>query len=265
MTARLPDDFDERPDHAATRPGRVRRYTLIGLSAGLLGGAAVGLAATSPLSSQAAELPQLVAAPDPTDPADPADPADPEPGTDEALPASPAEHLREVLQPLVDDGTLTTEQLDAVVATLQGARPAFPRPGGHRGPGLGGPGRPGGEGRAHVLLDREELAAVLGLDADALGEQLRDGSSLAEIAERQGVDVEVVIDLLVADAEARIADRIDDGTLSEEQGADRAAELRERVTELVNRAPGEPPVRPADDVPAGDVPAEDAPATTVVG
>lgn len=235
MTARLPDQLDVQPERAATRPSRVRRYTLIGLSAGLLGGAAVGLTATSPLASQAAELPQLVVAPDPTD-----DVA-PDPRDDDA-PARRGDRLREVLQPLVDDGTLTAEQVEAVVATLQDAGPLGRL--GHRGPD--------GDRRPHRLLDREELAAVLGIDVDALSDQLRDGMSLAAIAEQQGVAVDVVIDLLVADAEARLADRVADGTLTEEQAADRAAEIRERVTELVNRVPGERPERPehaADEAP----------------
>lgn len=211
MTTRLPGDdetFPLRPETAATRPSRVRRYTLIGLSAGLLGGAAVGLAGTLPLVSEAAGLPQLTVAPDSTVPT----------GTE---PPAPASWLRDALQPLVDDGTLTSAQLEAVVGALDEARPAGPF---GRGRGLG-----------HAFVDREELAAVLGLDADTLEQELRDGNSLADLAEQQGVDVETIVDLLVADAEARLADRVADGTLTEEQAAERAAEVRERVTQLVNR------------------------------
>lgn len=232
MTTRLPeDDATFAPPTpgtavtgtAATRPSRVRRYTLIGLSAGLLGGAAVGLAGTLPLESHAAGLPQLTAAPEPT----PTVPNEPTAAPD--VPA-PGTWLRDTLQPLVDDGTLTNEQLEAVVGALDAARPAGPFGRGDRGPGEFG------RGRAHVFLDREELAAVLGIDLDTLAEELRSGTSLAEVAEQHGVDVETVIDVLVADAEARIADRVADGTLTDEEAAERLAEVRQRVTEMVNRS-----------------------------
>lgn len=231
MTSRLPDptgpafEFDEPTGPAAQRPSRRRRYTLIGLSAGLLGGAAVGFAATSPLSSQAAGLPTLSVAPDTSVASD----DDTGAGAATAAPEATGrgEWVRELLQPLVADGTLTSEQLDAVVATLEDAGPTMP---GHAGRGERG----AGHGARHLRLDREELAAVLGIDTDTLADQLRAGTSLAEIANEHGVDVDTVIDLLVADVEARLDARVTDGTLTEEQAAERAAEVRERVTALVN-------------------------------
>lgn len=183
---------------AAARASRTRRFTVIGLTAGLLGGGAVGLAATLPSASQAAgDHPVPAVA-----------------GTEELAHGEPGEWLRGALQPLVDDGTLTAEQLDAVVAALDAARPSAPMLG-H------GPGHVRRGAHPHLRGDREELAALLGIDVDTLASELRSGTSLATLAEQHGVDVEAVIDLLVGDAEARLADR--------------AENIRERVTEMVTR------------------------------
>lgn len=204
MTSRLPEPSElpppawppSAPVARAAAPSRTRRYTIIGLTAGLLGGGAIGLAATLPSASQAANEPLVVAVDEP----------------ESIAHGEPGEWLRTALQALVDDGTLTPEQLDAVVTALAEARPVGSMHG-H------GPGHMGRGDRPHLLAEREELAALLGIDVDTLAEELRAGTSLATLAEDHGVDVEAVIDLLVADAEARLADR--------------AENIRERVTEMV--------------------------------
>jgi hypothetical protein len=71
--------------------------------------------------------------------------------------------------------------------------------GGH-GPGGGGPGGFGHHRGAHL----ETAAEVLGLEPDALAEELRSGQTLAEIAAEQDVAVDTLIDALVDDARARI-------------------------------------------------------------
>jgi polyhydroxyalkanoate synthesis regulator phasin len=226
----------------ALRPSRARRYTLIGLSAGLIGGAAVGLAGTLPGLTQAAgPSPQLVAAPD--DPSDDSSDDTSDEGSETITVLvddehEPGEWIRAALQPLVDDGTLSADELERVVSELLEARPAFPRMGHH------GPGEFGRGGHPHVMLDREELAAVLGIDLDELATELRAGKSLATIAGEHGVDVQVVIDMLVADAEARLDDAVANGRLTDDEAADRAATIRERVTELVNREFALPPMPP---------------------
>ena len=157
-----------------------RRGLTIGLAGGLLAGTAAGLVFGVPgLSSAASDVAStpaaLVQQTDETDPAVPADdPADapdaPEMGT----------RLRETLQPLVDDGTITAEQADAVTAQLVENRPERGEgegrgPGGHRsGPGMFARG-----------VGSEALTDLLGIDAQELRTQLRDGATLAEIARRR--------------------------------------------------------------------------------
>ena len=67
----------------------------------------------------------------------------------------------------------------------------------------------------------DAAAAALGMELDALIEALRSGQTIAEIATAQGVDVNTVIDAMVADVLERNPD------------ADEA-QVRERITQFVN-------------------------------
>lgn len=133
-----------------------------------------------------------------------------------------SERLTEVLQPLVDDGTLTAAQMEAVIAALDAAGPM----------GGGGPGH--GHGRGGFGL--EAAATALGMTTDELRTALQDGSTIAEVATAQGVDVQTVIDALVAEATTRLAEKVADGELTQAEADERIAELTTRITEQVNSA-----------------------------
>jgi hypothetical protein len=104
-----------------------------------------------------------------------------------------------------------------------------------------GPNRPpaeAGPGRGHgPKLDA--AAEALNLSVEDLREQLRDGRTLAQVAQEQNVDVQTVIDAMVADATARIDQKVQEGELSAEEANERKAELEERITRLVNEGPRE--------------------------
>lgn len=134
--------------------------------------------------------------------------------------------LAEALQPLLDDGTLTQAQVDAVVDTL---REAMPR-GGH------GPGMRGGPG-----LDA--AAETLGLSVEDLRTALSEGQSLADVAAANGVDVQSVVDALVAEAQAHMAEKVAEGDLTQEEADERLATVTERITAMVN---GERPEGPPE-------------------
>ena len=104
--------------------------------------------------------------------------------------------------------------------------------------GPGGPGGPGGHRGFHPRLDA--AADAIGITEDELRAALRDGSSIAEVAEANDVDVQTVIDALVADATAHIDEEVAEGDLTEDEAAERKADLEERITALVN---GERPDR----------------------
>jgi hypothetical protein len=81
----------------------------------------------------------------------------------------------------------------------------------------------------------DAVAEALGITEDELREAVQGGATIAEVAEANGVEVQTVIDALVADATAHLDEEVAEGDLTEEQATERKAELEERITAMVNR------------------------------
>ncbi len=204
-----------------------RRGVAIGLAGGLLAGTAAGLVFGVPgLTSAASDSTPaaVVQQTDETDPSTPAPDDAPEMGA----------KLRETLQALVDDGTITAEQADAVTAHLVENRPERGEggfgggPGGHR----GGPG--GMFGRGGPGMGSEALTGLLGLTAEEIHTQLHDGTTLAEIATAQGVEVQAVVDALVAELDTRLDEAVTNGRIDQAEADEKLAEATEKITDMVN-------------------------------
>lgn len=204
---------------------RFRRATAIGLTAGLLGGGAIGLLVAVPSLTSAAS--DTVTLQDSGDTGSDTITDDATDDTDTARPGAGA-RIREHLQSLVDDGTITAEQADAVAAHLAEGMPGRGGDGG----GMGGRGH-GGRG-----FDGTVVADALGITVDELATAVRSGQSIADVAAAEGVDVQVVIDALVTEAEARIAQGVTDGRFTQEEADAKLADLTARITERVNQAGG---------------------------
>ncbi|HUF98777.1 MAG TPA: hypothetical protein VMM60_11675 [Ilumatobacter sp.] len=213
-----PSQHTTEPTAAADAPasGRQRRFAVLGVTAGLLGGAAIGLLAASPSFSSAAGVSNAVSA-------TVIDDTTTDETTDLAERPDPSVRLRESLQTLVDDGTITAAQADAVATHLGTLRGEM---GGHAGGHAGG--HRGG-------VDGDVIAEALGLEAADVRTALADGSTIAELAEASGVDVQVVIEALVAAANERIDLAVTDGKVTEEEAATKRADVTTRITELVDR------------------------------
>jgi hypothetical protein len=172
-----------------------KRLVAAGVGAGLLLGGASGLALTLPTGAFAQD--------------------------DTTTTEAPAEGMRGgpmsgFLDELVANGTIT-QAAEARRGERAGER-GMRGPGGQmgmRGPGgergMRGPGGPGGPGAS-----LETAAETIGISVEDLRTQLRDGQSLAAIAEANGVSTETLVDALTEDA-------------------------RSRITEMVQRVPGEKP------------------------
>jgi hypothetical protein len=85
----------------------------------------------------------------------------------------------------------------------------------------------------------EEIAAAIGIEEDALRAELDNGQSIADVAEANGVDPSVIVDLLVDQAEERIATKVEDGRITEEEAAEKLADVEERAEDRVERVRGE--------------------------
>jgi len=96
-------------------------------------------------------------------------------------------------------------------------------------PGPGGP-----EGRGPGL---EAAAEAIGIDVDALMTELQGGTTLAEVAAANGVSVDDVVAAMVADGEEHLVAAVEEGRLSQEEADEIAAELPERIAEMVENGP----------------------------
>ena len=86
---------------------------------------------------------------------------------------------------------------------------------------------------------QEVVATVLGLTATELRTQLDAGKTLAQVATAQGVAVQRVIDAIVAEKQAYLAQEVASGELTQAQADAKSANITTKVTEMVNT------VRPA--------------------
>jgi hypothetical protein len=177
-----------------------KKLVSISLGAGLVVGSAAGLIAVPAISGAQSTSSTTAAA---TAPADRPD---------------PSVRLNETLKPLVDAGTITQAQADAVIAALKADMPE------HGERGKGGKGGPG--------LD--VAAQALGMTTDELHTALDGGQTLAQVASDKGVNVQIVVDALVASATNHINEEVTSGEITQAEADQKLADLSQRVTDRVN-------------------------------
>jgi len=202
-----------------------------GLGAGLLGGSAAGLVLTgaSVSGAQEATTTQSESGADSSTS-----------GSTETTRPDPTEHLAEALAPLVADGTITQDQADAVTAALAEAMP----PQGAGGPGMGHGGGPAGS---------EAAATALGITIEELRAAIEQGQTIAQVAAASGIDVQTVIDAMVAEHAARLDESVAAGELTQEEADQKLSDATTRITDEVNNGrpqPGTPPADAPTDAPA---------------
>jgi len=204
-----------------------KKLTTVAVAASMLGGVAIGSFAAPPMAALAADSSTTAAA--------------------NATARTPGQWITDTLKGLVDKGTITQAQSDAIASSLQSAEPK----------GGGGPG-----GR-HGMMDLSTAATTLGVSESDLRTALQT-KSLADVAKEKGVDVQKLIDALVAAEKAEIEKQVTAGTTTRAQADQREEDLTRRVTDAVSsvrgpRGGGAPPAGAPDG--DGDGPAG-APATT---
>ena len=134
----------------------------------------------------------------------------------------------------VADGTITEEEAAEIIERIEsGEGRLFPPFGG------GQQGRHHGKFQRLVGLVVENSAEVLGMEVDALKEELHAGNSLADVATAQGVEVEQFKADLLAAIEADLDEKVADGAITQEQADRILAKITESIDRIVEKVPGE--------------------------
>ena len=194
----------------------------IGL-AGLTAGAGAGLVLTGGSGGAAAQS-SPTTNPDTTAPAGGSNGSNGSSGTEQPAGKDRTAGLQAILAPLVQNGTITQAQADAVIAAIEAARPAD---GPHGGFGRG----PGGPGKGFGL---DEAAAALGMTPDQLRTALAGGQSLADLAKDKGVDLAKVTDALVAAYTKHEQGEVTAGSETQAEADKEIAAFKTKVDEIVN-------------------------------
>lgn len=126
-------------------------------------------------------------------------------------------------------GGVATAQSSSSSGTTSSQSSSAPAPPDGHGP-RGGP--HGGR------LDPAVAADAIGISQADLKTALDSGQSLADVATAHGVDPQKVIDALVADAKAHIADDVASGRITQAEADQHSADLVQRITDHVNHAGG---------------------------
>jgi hypothetical protein len=213
-----------------------KKVTAIGLSAGLLAGLGAGLLLEQSGNAGATSVVNAAVAAN-TGATETTIAAGSTSGGSIGTDADRTARLQEVLQPLVDDGVITQEQADKVIAALEAAGPM----GGHDGAGAGMPGggMPGdgdgdggrGAGMSGAL---DSVAALLGITTDELTTELQSGKTLATIATEHGATAQDVIDVLVQEVKDHFTAEVASGEHTQEDADARIADATQRITDFVN-------------------------------
>ncbi|MGZ4804834.1 MAG: hypothetical protein ACXV5U_00495 [Ilumatobacteraceae bacterium] len=210
-----------------------KRLAGTGLAIGLVAGAGAGfvleMAGSAGASSGAAVVMRAAAANATTDTTAPSGTTAPTdttvPGTP-AAPTTPARpdqtaQLQKVLQPLIDDGTITQAQADKVIAAIVAARPSGPMGGRQILKGVGG-----------FALDT--VAKTLGITTDEVRTALKNGQSLADLAVSKGKTAQDVIDAIVTEATTKINAEVTAKHLDQATADKIIANLKTLATDYVN-------------------------------
>lgn len=138
--------------------------------------------------------------------------------TDESADGAPQNavtRIAERLQPLVDDGTITADQAQAVAEALaDGVRPGGRK--GRHGPNFGA------------------ITEFLGMERDEFREALQEYETLAELAADNGSSGSELIDFLVGRVEERLDQAVADGKFEQAEADEKLAAATEKITEMVN-------------------------------
>ena len=90
-------------------------------------------------------------------------------------------------------------------------------------------------GRKGMAEHLDQMAELIGVEADALREALKSGQSLADVAAENGVDPQVLIDAIVESIEDKIDKMLEEGRIDADKADEMRADAESTATKIVNR------------------------------
>jgi AraC-like DNA-binding protein len=133
----------------------------------------------------------------------------------------------EILDQKVADGTITQAQADEIRSRIESGDTWF-------GAGGGGMGRHGGGHGPGMAAGRDEIASFLGIDEATLDQGLKDGKSLATIAQEAGKSRDELKAFLTDQATQHINQEVADGRMTQEQADQKLANLSSRLDQMID-------------------------------
>ncbi|MGB0389559.1 MAG: hypothetical protein ACPGWR_32465, partial [Ardenticatenaceae bacterium] len=145
--------------------------------------------------------------------------------------------MSEKLAEKVANGDLTQEEADERLAQArERVNERLTQP--FDGEGFGGrPGRHGKRGHFRGMI--ETVTQQLGMSGEELRAELEAGNSIADVAAAQGVALESIEDAILSQMSEKLAEKVANGDLTQEEADERLAQARERVNERLTE-PGLP-------------------------
>lgn len=80
----------------------------------------------------------------------------------------------------------------------------------------------------------DTAAEAIGIEEDALEAALENGDTIADVAAANGVDVDTVIDAMVADKAERLAEKVEEGRITQDEADEKLANAEAKITDRVN-------------------------------
>lgn len=132
--------------------------------------------------------------------------------------------LQDKLAPLVEAGTITQAQADAVATHLAGELRGF------------------GRGRGFRAI--QQVAEFLELTPEEMREALAEYDTLADLAAANGSSGDELVAFLIDKVEEHLAQAVADGRITQEEADEKLADAEEHITDMVNSDIPEPGDRP---------------------
>ena len=143
----------------------------------------------------------------------------------------PRAKFKDVLDGLVNDGTISPDQEDKIIQAFKDAK-REKAPGQGHGP-LGRRGR--GAAPGQILKGMVDVAAdTIGVQPSDLANELKSGKSVADVATAHKVDPQTVVQAIVEAGTKKVDEAVTNGKLTSAQGDKVKSHLSDAATKFVN-------------------------------